>query len=147
MHTTFRDFLLNFDKMKLLPRHEFHVQPSQAHATLSLGCMRMGMYFINKYFPVLLTDDPIALALRRRTDEATMEIMVIEVVGRERIRIVEPDQSVYALRYAQLHCIYHRELSLQSAEMTQVAETFDRIGSFVLFRAFARAIIKLWQYY
>ena len=43
--------LLDPEKMKALPRPEFHVDAAQAHATLALGCMRLWLSYVEKYMP------------------------------------------------------------------------------------------------
>ena len=140
MHTTFRDFLLDPEKTKALPRPEFHVDAAQAHATLALGCMRLGLYYVEKYIPELLEESSEMLELRKLEDED------LEGRLREKLRgkkVDEPGHSVRALFfYVERYRAYHRELStsVQSAEMIETAERFDQIPTDV-FQAFTWAIL------
>ena len=139
MHTTFRDFLLNPEKTKALPRPEFHVDAAQAHATLALGCMRLGLYYVEKYMPELLEESSEMLELRKLGYEDLRDRLREKLQGK---KVDEPVHSVRALwYYVDNYCAYHRGLStsVQSAEMIEMAERFDRIPTNVS-RMFCSAI-------
>ncbi|KAI0702222.1 hypothetical protein C8Q76DRAFT_697939 [Earliella scabrosa] len=138
MHTTFRDFLLDPEKTKALPRPEFHVDAAQAHATLALGCMRLGLYYVEKYMPELLEESSEMLELRKLEDEDLWDRLEEKLRGK---KVAEPEHSVDALCfYVRAYCAYHRGLStsVQSAEMIETAERFDQIPIDV-FKAFCWA--------
>ncbi|KAI0702230.1 hypothetical protein C8Q76DRAFT_697944 [Earliella scabrosa] len=128
VHTTFRDFLLDPEKTKVLPRPEFHVDAAQAHATLALGCMRLGLHYVEKYMPELLEENSEMMLELRKSEGGDLRRRLREKLwGKE---VDEPEHSVYALYgYVRNYCAYHRGLStlVQSAEMIEMAERFDRI--------------------
>ncbi|KAI0704024.1 hypothetical protein C8Q76DRAFT_697383 [Earliella scabrosa] len=139
MHTTFRDFLLDPEKMKALPRPEFHIDAAQAHATLALGCMRLWLYYAEKYMPELLEESSEMLELRKLEDRDLRRRLRENLQGK---KVDEPEHSVEALYgYVYNYCAYHRGLStsVQSAEMIETAERFDQIPT-NLFRAFTSVI-------
>ncbi|KAI0702125.1 hypothetical protein C8Q76DRAFT_824890 [Earliella scabrosa] len=139
MHTTFRDFLLDPEKTKALPRPEFHVDAAQAHATLALGCMRLGLYYVEKYMPELLEESSEMLELHKLEDEDLQDQLRKKLRGK---KVDESEHSVRALYwYVDDYCAYHRGLStsVQSAEMIEMAERFDRIPTNV-FKVFCWAI-------
>ncbi|KAI0704010.1 hypothetical protein C8Q76DRAFT_801785 [Earliella scabrosa] len=111
MHTTFRDFLLDPEKTKALPRPEFHVDAAQAHGTLALGCMRLGLYYVEKYMPELLEESSEMLELRKLEDKDLRDRLREKLRGK---KVDEPEHSVESL------CFY-------SAEMIETAERFDQI--------------------
>ena len=127
MHTTFRDFLLDPEKTKVLPRPEFHVDAAQAHATLALGCMRLGLHYVEKYMPELLEESSEMLELCKLEDKNLWDRLREKLQGK---KVDEPVHYVYALYgYVRNYCAYHRGLStsVQSAEMIETAERFDQI--------------------
>ncbi|KAI0704022.1 hypothetical protein C8Q76DRAFT_697381 [Earliella scabrosa] len=139
MHTTFRDFLLDPEKTKALPRPEFHVDAAQAHATLALGCMRLGLYYVEKYMPELLEESADMLELCKLEGRDLRDRLRENLGGK---KVDEPEHSVYALvNYVRLDCAYHRGLStsVQSVEMIETARRFDQIPTNV-FRKFIRAV-------
>ncbi|KAI0702081.1 hypothetical protein C8Q76DRAFT_697826 [Earliella scabrosa] len=139
MHTTFRDFLLDSEKTKALPRPEFHVDAAQAHAALALGCMRLWLYYAEKYMPKLLEESPEMLELRKLEDWDLQHRLRVKLRGK---KVDEPGHSVLALfYYVRDYCAYHRGLStsVQSAEMIEMAERFDQIPTNV-FRGFCWAM-------
>ncbi|KAI0704020.1 hypothetical protein C8Q76DRAFT_631733, partial [Earliella scabrosa] len=140
MHTTFRDFLLDPEKTKALPRPEFHVNAAQVHATLALGCMRHGLYYVEKYMPELLEGSSEMLELHKLEDEDLLWNRLREkLLGK---KFDEHSHSVGALvDYVRHYCAYHRELStsVQSAEMIETAKRFDQIPTNV-FMVFTRAL-------
>ena len=141
MHTTFRDFLLDPEKTKALPRPEFHVDAAQAHATLALGCMRHGLYYVEKYMPELLEESSEILELRRLKDEDLQVQLGKKLLGKE---VDEPGHSVNALYlYVDDYCAYHRGLatSVHSAEMIETTGKFDRI----LTNVFSVFIGAIWE--
>ena len=143
MHTTFRDFLLDPEKMKALPRPEFHVDATQAHATLALGCMRLGLYYLAKYMPELLEESSEMLEPRKLEDVDSRRRLRKKLRGK---KVDEPEHSVRALAlYVEDYCAYHRGLStsVQSAEMIEMAERFDRIPTNV-FSMFCSVIFDRW---
>ena len=142
MHTTFRDFLLNPEKTKALPRPEFHVDAAQAHATLALGCMRRGLYYVEKYMPELLEESSEMLELCKRQYRDLLRLRLREKLWGKKVD--ESKHSVIPLcMYVDKYCAYHRELStsVQSAEMIETAERFDRIPTNV-FKGFCVAIFN-----
>ncbi|KAI0702224.1 hypothetical protein C8Q76DRAFT_802514 [Earliella scabrosa] len=144
MHTTFRDFLLDPEKTKALPRPEFHVDAAQAHATLALGCMRHGLYYVEKYMPELLEESSEMLELRKLEHRDLRGRLEEKLWGK---KVDEPRHSVYALcSYVVNYCAYHRGLStsVQSAEMIETAERFDRIPTNV-FHAFILEVGSVWE--
>ncbi|KAI0735234.1 hypothetical protein C8Q76DRAFT_828299 [Earliella scabrosa] len=143
MHTTFRDFLLDPAKTKALPRPEFHVDAAQAHATLALGCMRLGLYYVEKYMPELLEESSEMLELRKLGYEDLRDRLREKLQGK---KVDEPVHSVFALYdYVRYCCAYHRGLSasVQSAEMIETVERFDQIPTNV-FKAFTWTIEEAW---
>ncbi|KAI0704030.1 hypothetical protein C8Q76DRAFT_823520 [Earliella scabrosa] len=139
MHTTFRDFLLDPEKTKALPRPEFHVDAAQAHATLALACMRHGLYYAEKYMPELLEESSEMLELRKLEGRDLLDRLREKLRGKE---VDEPEHSVDGLYYyVDSHCAYHRGLStsVQSAEMIETAERIDQIPTNV-FSMFCWAI-------
>ncbi|KAI0704005.1 hypothetical protein C8Q76DRAFT_683990 [Earliella scabrosa] len=139
IHTTFRDFLLDPEKTKAIARPEFHVDAAQAHATLALGCMRLGLYYVGRYMPELLEESSETLELCKLNEWSLLDRM--EEKLREK-QVDEPWHSVRAVHiYVDSCCAYHRRLStsVQSVEMIKTAERFDHIPSDV-FRAFTRVI-------
>ncbi|KAI0702220.1 hypothetical protein C8Q76DRAFT_802509 [Earliella scabrosa] len=139
MHTTFRDFLLDPEKTKALPRPEFHVDAAQAHATLALRCMRLGLYYAEKYMPELLEESSEILELRKLVYGDLLDRLREKLRGK---KVDEPKHSVRALAlYVYNYCAYHRGLStsVQSAEMIETAKRFDRIPTNV-FKVFTGAI-------
>ncbi|KAI0702121.1 hypothetical protein C8Q76DRAFT_824886 [Earliella scabrosa] len=139
IHTTFRDFLLDPEKTKALPRPEFHVDAAQAHATLALGCMRLALYYVEKYMPELLEESSEMLERRK------LRFMDLGVRLNQKLRgkkVDEPEHSVDTLYfYVRNYCAYHRELStsVRSAEMIDTAKRFDQIATNV-FNVFCVAI-------
>ena len=143
MHTTFRDFLLDPEKTKALPRPEFHVDAAQAHATLALGCMRLWLYCAEKYVPELLEESSEMLELRKLEDDDLRRRLREKLQGK---KVDEPGYSVGALYfYVHSYCAYHRELStsVQSAEMIETARRLDQIPTEV-FNAFILAVDSVW---
>ncbi|KAI0702233.1 hypothetical protein C8Q76DRAFT_234242 [Earliella scabrosa] len=141
IHTTFRDFLHDTEKRKTIPRPEFHVDAAQAHATLALGCMRLGLYYVGKYMPELLEDSSEleTLELCKLNEWSLLDRMEEKLRGKQ---VDEPWHSVRAVHiYVDSCCAYHRRLStsVQSVEMIKTAERLDQIPSDV-FSAFTRAI-------
>ncbi|KAI0702128.1 hypothetical protein C8Q76DRAFT_697862 [Earliella scabrosa] len=144
MHTTFRDFLLDPEKTKALPRPEFHVDAAQAHATLALGCMRLGLHYVEKYMPELLEESSEMLELHKLEDEDLQDQLRKKLRGK---KVDESEHSVRALYwYVDDYCAYHRGLStsVQSAEMIETAERFDRIPTNV-FHAFILEVGSVWE--
>ena len=143
MHTTFRDFLLDTKKTMALPRPEFYVDAAQAHATLALGCMRLGLYYAEKYMPELLEE---MLELRRVENWDLRNWLRKKLQGK---KVDEPEHSVYALYfYVREYWAYHRELStsVQCAEIIETAERFDRIPTnvFSMFTLEIRNMTPYW---
>ena len=139
MHTTFRDFLLDPEKAKALPRPEFHVDAAQAHATLALGCMRLWLYCAEKYVPELLEESSEMLELRKLEDDNLRRRLREKLRGK---KVDEPEHSARALCfYVGDYCAYHRgpPTSVRSAAMIETAEIFDLIPTNV-FKGFCVAI-------
>ena len=99
-HTTFRDFLLDSEKTKAHHRREFRIHAAQAHATLALGCMRTGLYFVEKYMPQLL-EEGCEVELAKLANRDLHERLQERVRSK---RLDGPRHSVFALRYAYDQC-------------------------------------------
>ena len=89
--------------------------------------------------PALLEESSEMLELRKLEDKDLEDWLREKLRG---TKVDEPDHSVFALHfYVANYCAYHRGLStsVQSAEMIETAERFDRIPTDV-FKSFIRAI-------